>query len=457
MTTSNSKTLDYQPATKPGGNVRWLICAVLFGAIVVIYVHRNVVSVLKDAVFTKQYGWSTIDYGHISACFTLSYAVGMFFAGRILDRVGVRKGFLIAAICWTIIAASHGLLSRVPMDSAMARNAWVIKVGGMSVVVFGIMRFGLGIFEGAFFPASIRAVAEWFPKHERALATGIFNAGSAFGAILSPLAVPWIADHWGWPAAFYLAGGMGAVWVFIWISFYHEPQHHPMLSKSELNYICADREPPARSLPWGAVLGHRQTVAFCLGKFMTDPVWWFYIFWLPGALASQFKLDLKNFGPPLLVVYLMADGGSVLGGWLSSIFLKRGWSTNRARKTAMGICAVCVLPMFAVSHLTNVWAAVFIFGLAAAAHQGWSANLFTIPADTSPRSAVGSIVGIGGMCGAMGSFILQNGIGYILHWTHDSYAIPFAIAGSAYLAALLVIHVLLPRLEPMVLDERLQN
>jgi MFS transporter, ACS family, hexuronate transporter len=436
-------------AAKPDGNIRWIICAILFGAIVLIYIHRNVVSVLNGPVFVNQLHWTSVDYGHVAVCFTMAYAAGMLFAGHILDRIGVRKGFLIAASVWTLIAMAHGALAYLPTHGALASNDLILKMGGLTVVGFGVTRFGLGIFEGAFFPASIRTVAEWFPKHERALATGIFNAGSAFGAILSPLLVPWIAQHWGWPTAFYLAGALGIVWLIGWVTLYREVENHPLLTENERTYILSDQEPRVKSIPWRYVIGHRQTVAFALGKFMTDPIWWFYIFWLPGALGKQFGLDLKHFGPPLVVVYLMADGGSVIGGWFSSFLLKRGWTVNKARKTAMLTCACLVLPMFAVSHLTSLWPAVFIIGLAAAAHQGWSANLFTLVSDTAPRSAVGSIVGIGGMLGAVGSFLFQDLVGHVVE--HHSYAIPFFMAGSAYLTALFVIHVLVPGLEPIKL------
>jgi ACS family hexuronate transporter-like MFS transporter len=448
----DSKSKPHSPE-KAGGRIRWVICAILFGAIVLIYIHRNVVSVLKKSVFQDQLHWSDVDYAHTAVCFTAAYAIGMLFAGRILDRIGVRKGFIIAASFWTVIAMSHGLLSLVPAGGAFANSKFILQMGGLSVFSFCMMRVGLGMFEGAFFPASIRTVAEWFPKHERAFATGIFNAGSAVGAILSPLLVPIIAQHWGWPAAFYLAGGLGIVWLFFWITLYRDPENHPLLTKNELTYIRSDQEPRVKSIPWKNVIGYRQTVAFSIGKFMTDPIWWFYIFWLPGVLGSQFNLDLKHFGPPLVVVYLMADGGSVMGGWLSSFFLKQGWTVNKARKTAMLICAILVLPVVTVSHITSLWPAIFIIGLAAAAHQGWSANLFTLASDTAPRSAVGSIVGIGGMMGAVGSFIFQDFIGNVVKWTHGSYAVPFLISGSAYLSALLIIHLLNPALEPIQLRD----
>ena len=437
------------PAKNAGGQVRWIICGVLFFAIVLIYIHRNVVSVLKDSVFIDQLKWNDRDWGNIGACFTLAYGVGMLFAGRILDRIGVRRGFFLAALIWTLIAMSHGLLSLVPKDAAVGVAKYSVPA---TLVVFAITRLGLGVFEGAFFPASIRTVAEWFPKHERALATGIFNAGSAVGALLSPLLVPIIVQHWGWPMAFYIAGGLGFGWLFMWITLYRDVDHHPFVTETERTYIRSDQEPRVKSIPWGKVIGYRQTVAFSLGKLMTDPIWFFYIFWLPGALHKQFNLDLKHFGPPLLVVYLMADGGSVMGGWLSSFLLRLGWSVNLARKTAMLICACLVLPIVSVTYFTSLWPAVFVIGLAAAAHQGWSANLFTLASDTAPRSAVGSVVGIGGMMGAAGSVVFQKSIGNFVTWT-NSYTIPFAIAGSAYLSALLVIHLLVPRLEPMQLRE----
>jgi ACS family hexuronate transporter-like MFS transporter len=430
------------PATErrsPHGNVRWRICALLFGAIVLIYIHRNVVSVLNGDTFGKVFGWGNIDFGHIGMAFTGGYAIGLVAAGRILDRIGVRRGFLIAAMVWTVVAMAHGLVSYLPLQSAL---------GG-----FLVARFVLGIFEGAFFPAAIRTVAEWFPKSERALATGIFNAGSAFGALLSPLVVPFIAAAWGWPMAFYLAGGLGIIWVAAWLIFYREPERDPRLSPQELQYIRSDQEPRVKSLPWARIIGYRQTWAFALGKFVTDPIWWFYIFWLPPFLNSHFKLDLKHFGPPLVIVYLMADVGSVAGGWLSSTLLRRGWSVNAGRKTAMLICALCVVPVVAVSHIGNMWIAVVLIGLAAAAHQGWSANLFTLASDTAPKAAVSSVVGLGGMAGAIGGVLYQQFVGHVVDRMH-TYIVPFAVAGLAYVTVLLIIHLMLPGLEPMKLEAR---
>jgi ACS family hexuronate transporter-like MFS transporter len=437
-----TNTVEHQPQPIPStsvGMVRWGICALLFGAIVLIYIHRNVVSVLNGDTFGRVYGWNTIDFGNIGMAFTAGYAIGLLGAGRILDRIGVRRGFLIATVVWTFLAMGHGLVHYLP--------------AGMALKGFLAARFILGIFEGAFFPASIRAVAEWFPKSERALATGIFNAGSALGALLSPLIVPFIAAAWGWPMAFYMAGGLGFIWIAAWLLYYREPERHPRLSSRELQFIRSDQEPRVKSLPWAQIAGYRQTWAFAIGKFMTDPIWWFYIFWLPSFLNSHFKLDLKHFGPPLVIVYLMADGGSIAGGWLSSTLLRRGWSVNMGRKTAMLICALCVVPVLFVAEINNMWLAVVLIGLAAAAHQGWSANLFTLVSDMAPKSAISSVVGLGGMVGALGGVLFQQFVGRVVDKTH-TYIIPFVIAGLAYILVLLIIHLMLPRLEPMNIDKQ---
>ena len=430
--------LEHRPVkATPAGKVRWIICAVLCGAIILIYIHRNVVSVLQGDTFIKVYGWNTIDFSHIGMAFTAGYAIGLVGAGRFLDRVGVRLGFLIAVLFWTVIAVGHGLIHFLPASSALN----------------GLLgaRFLLGIFEGAFFPAAIRATAEWFPKSERAFSTGIFNAGSAFGALLSPLIVPLIVGKWGWPMAFYLAGGLGVVWIISWLALYREPEKDPRLSAAELQFIRADQEPKIKSLPWRQIIGYKQTWAFSIGKFMTDPIWWFYIFWLPSFLHSRFNVDLKHFGPPLVIVYLMADAGSIAGGWLSSKLISNGWSINLARKTTMLICALCILPILSVSYINNMWLAIFLIGLAAASHQGWSANIFTLASDVTPKPAISSVVGFGGMAGALGGVLFQQFVGKVVDKTH-TYFIPFVIAGLAYISVLIVIQFMLPRLEPMKLS-----
>ncbi|HEX8522094.1 MAG TPA: MFS transporter, partial [Tepidisphaeraceae bacterium] len=331
---------------------------------------------------------------------------------------------------WSLAAAGHAL-------------AW-------GTVSFMVARFMLGIGESGNFPAAIKTTAEWFPKKERATATGIFNAGSNVGAIVAPAVVPWIALTWkgGWKDAFIITGLAGLVWVFFWLPLYRKPTEHPKLSPEELDYIQSDPPDPAVRVPWSELIRFRQTWAFAIGKFMTDSIWWFYLFWFPVVMNERFGLDLKKIGLPMITVYLLADVGSVGGGWLSSRLLKQGWSTNAARKTAMLVCAICIVPVVMAPIVKNQWLAVWLVGVAAAAHQGFSANLFTLTSDMFPRKAVGSVVGIGGFAGAMGGFFLNLSAGR-LRDVFGSYVLVFAIAGGAYLAALLVIHLLVPRIEPV--------
>jgi ACS family hexuronate transporter-like MFS transporter len=309
------------------------------------------------------------------------------------------------------------------------------------------MRFLLGLGEAGNFPASIKTVAEWFPRKERALATGIFNSGTNVGALLTPLVVPWITLTWGWRWAFVLTGLTGFVWVVWWMRAYRPPEEHPRLSPAELAHIRSD--PPEATTPvaWANLIGHRQTWAFALGKFMTDPIWWLYLFWIPDFLSRNHGLDLKSIGLPLVVIYLVADVGSIGGGWLSSALIKRGWATNSARKAAMLVCALAVVPIVFASQTGSLWTAVALVSVAAAAHQGWSANLFTLTSDMFPRRAVGSVVGFGGMAGAVGGMLIAIVVGEILQRT-GSYVPIFLMAGFTYLAALVVIQLLVPRLEP---------
>jgi ACS family hexuronate transporter-like MFS transporter len=304
----------------------------------------------------------------------------------------------------------------------------------------------LGIGESGNFPAAIKTVAEWFPKKERAFTTGIFNAGSNMGAIFAPIIVPWITLNFGWRWAFIATGLLGVPWLISWLRTYRAPQHHPRLSAAELAYIQSDPpETPCR-LPWSRLIPHRQTWAFTIGKFMTDPIWWFFLFWLPKFLNSRHGLSLGELGLPLVVIYVLSDVGSIFGGWLSSAFIKRGWSVNRARKTAMLICALAVVPIMIAASVSSLWIAVALIGLATAAHQGWSANLFTLASDMFPRQAVASVVGIGGFGGAIGGMLIAAFTGFLLEWT-GSYVPVFVVAGSAYIGALAVIHALVPRLE----------
>jgi ACS family hexuronate transporter-like MFS transporter len=320
---------------------------------------------------------------------------------------------------------------------------------------FGVARFFLGLGEAGNFPAAIKTVAEWCPKKERALATGLFNAGSNVGAIVAPLTVPWIATHLGWRWAFILTGAIGFLWLVFWLPIYRRPEQHPKVSQAELDHIQSDPpDPPAMKVPWVCLIPHRQTSSFAIGKYLTDPVWWFYLYWIPNFFRDNHKLDLTTIGPPLIAIYLIADIGSIGGGWLSSTFIKRGWSINRSRKTAMLICALMVTPIIFAANVKNLWVAVALIGIAAAAHQGWSCNLFTTTSDMFPRQAVGSVVGIGGMAGALGGATMAVATGYILQSTGQNYSIIFTIAGTLYLAALLVIHLLAPNLEPVEDVER---
>lgn len=411
------------------GRLRWSICALLFFATTINYIDRQVIGILSKDL-QAAFHWTEIDYGNIVAAFNAAYALGLLVAGRLIDRFGTKIGYATALIVWSLAAMSH----------AFARSAFG----------FGVARAALGVGEAGNFPAAIKTVAEWFPKKERALATGIFNAGSNVGAIVAPLTVPWIALHLGWQWAFILTGAIGLVWLAFWLPLYAKPEAHPRLSRAELAHIQSDPPDAAGAkTPWLRLIPHRETSAFAIGKYLTDPIWWFYLYWVPQFLRQNYGLDLTSIGLPLIAIYVIADVGSIGGGWLSSSFIKHGWSINRARKTAMLICALLVVPIIFASGAKNLWLAVGLIGLAAAAHQGFSANIFTTVSDMFPRRAVGSVVGIGGMAGAFAGSTMAVIVGYILQVTGGNYRVPFYIAGSAYLVALLIIHLLVPKIEPV--------
>ena len=413
------------------GYYRWTICALLFFSATINYIDRQVIGILKPTLAAEM-NWSEIDYSDIVLSFQLAYAIGLLVVGRMMDWVGTKKGFSFAIVFWSLAAMAH----------ALART----------VFGFSAARFALGLGESGSFPASIKTVAEWFPKKERALATGIFNAGTNVGAVVTPLIVPWITITYGWEWAFLVTGSIGFIWLVFWLLMYEQPEHHPRVSKAELAHIRSDPPEPTTKIKWSKLFPHRQTWAFAVGKFMTDPVWWLYLFWVPDFLHKNHGITLLNVGLPLVAIYLIADIGSVGGGWISSALIKRGWSVNAGRKTAMLICAVSVVPIVFASQVSNLWMAVGLVGLAAAAHQGWSANLFTTVSDMFPRRAVGSVVGIGGMAGAVGGMLIAKIVGYILEWT-GSYFVVFLIAGSMYLFALLFIHLLVPTLQPASVEE----
>jgi len=408
------------------GHYRWVICALLLFGVTKNYMDRQVLGVLKTTL-QHDLGWNEIDYSNLVFAFQAAYALGMVVVGQLVDRLGTRLGYAFSMVFWSLASIAHAAAG--------------------SFLSFVVARSALGLGESGIFPASIKTVAEWFPQKERALATGIFNAGSNVGAILTPLIVPWITIHYGWRAAFVVTGSLGFIWLIFWLALYRKPEEHPRLSPAELNYIVSDRPKPSPKMKWAKLVGYRQTWAFVLAKFMTDPIWWFLLFWIPDFLQRNHGLKLMELGVPIMVIYVLADVGSVAGGWLSSSMIHHGKSVNASRKTAMLVCALSVVPIIFAYRVQNLWGAVLLIGLAAAAHQGFSANLFSLSSDVFAAQAVGSVVGIGGMAGAVGGMLMAKIVGYVLQWS-GSYMIPFLMAGSAYLLALAIIQVLTPRLEP---------
>jgi len=434
-----------QQVTAAVGRYRWVICALLFFASTVNYVDRQVIGILKPTL-QQEFGWSEIDYADIVFAFQLAYAIGFLFAGHFIDRVGAKLGFAIAIVIWSIAAIIHAEAA-VYGGQAAAVLAMFGLTYSASVAGFMVARLALGLGEAGNFPAAIKVTAEWFPKRERALATGLFNSGTNVGALVTPLVVPWITLTYGWYWAFVATGALGFIWLLFWWTIYDRPESHKRVSAAELAYIKSDPPDSPTPISWAELLGYRQAWAFAIGKFMTDPIWWLYLFWIPDFFNRNHGIDLRTIGPPLVVIYLVADVGSIGGGWLSSSLIKRGWSVNAARKTAMLTCAFAVLPMLIASTVSNLWVAVGLISLAAAAHQGWSANLYTLVSDTFPRQAVASVVGFGGMAGAVGGMLIAKLTGNLLEFT-GSYVPVFMIAAFAYLTALAIVHALVPRLDP---------
>ena len=409
---------------------RWTVCALLFFATTISYVDRQVLSLLAKTLETH-IGWTASEYGSITSAFAVAYAVGLLGTGRLLDKFGTRVAFAIAVGVWSAAAMMHAAAT--------------------SALTFGIARVFLGFGEAANFPACIKTVAEWFPKRQRATATGIFNSGANIGAIATILLVPWMAEKWGWQSTFLATGAIGFIWVGLWLWIYRQPEVHPKVSAEELALIRSDPPDKMESVPWRRVFPKKETWAYAMGKFFTDPIWWFFLFWLPKYLQDTYHLSLMDIRIPTLIVYNASTIGSVYGGWLSGSLINRGWSINASRKTAMLICALCVVPVLYAPYAKNMWVVVGIFSLAMAAHQGWSANLFTTVSDMFPRVAVGSVVGIGGAAGAAGNALMLKLAGLVVTWT-GSYFLLFMISGSAYLVALGVMQLLSPRLEQAKLD-----
>lgn len=429
------------PGTQSIGSYRWTICALVFFATTVNYLDRSVISLLKSTL-TEELNWTDADYADVEVAFKLMYALGMVFSGRVIDKLGSRIGYFFATLLWSIAAVAHAFVS--------------------TTFGFIMVRGALGATESGNFPAAIKSTAEWFPKKERALATGIFNSGTNIGAIVAPLTVPFIAQAWGWQWAFIITGSFGAIWLVLWMMMYDIPSRHKKVSKEELDYINSDPDTVEshEKVSWIRLLTFRQTWAFALGKFLTDPIWWFYLFWLPDFLESQYGLKGTAVAIPVATVYMISTVGSVFGGWLPLKFIHGGWTVFRARKTSMLIYAFAVMPIVFAQVLGSygMWFAVIVIGIATSAHQAWSANIFTTVSDMFPRRAVGSVVGIGGMAGGLGGilltalvqrnmFVYYRSIGQI----DTAYYIMFFICGAGYLIAWSIMHFLVPKFEQIKL------
>jgi ACS family hexuronate transporter-like MFS transporter len=454
------------PVDSTGGKIgryRWKICALLFFATTINYMDRQVLALLKPVLQdpASGIGLTEVNYGYIVTAFSLAYALGLLVVGGFIDRVGTKLGYGIAVAIWALAAASHALVSfpRVIAPLALIIHSLGRALGlkglvGVSGAVagFAIARFVLGLGESGNFPACIKTVAEWFPQKERALATGIFNSGANVGALIAPLAVPWIAIHWGWRWGFLFTAFFSATWLVFWFRIYRHPREDPKVSPAELHYINSDPPEPAARVPWTRLFSKRQAWAIFFGKVLTDPVWWFYLFWVPGFLSRRYGLPIGRIGLPLVVIYNMSAVGSICGGWLPCKFLSLSWSVNRARKTAMLIYAFAVLPVVFVGKMQGVWSVVALLSLAAAAHQAWSANMFTLASDMFPRRTVASVVGIGTFGAALLMAFISTLVGYVLRWTNGDYAPLFVVCGTGYLVALSIIQLLAPKLEMAKLD-----
>jgi ACS family hexuronate transporter-like MFS transporter len=426
MSADISQDVQAENTSERIGNVRWSICAMLFAAFTINYMDRSILSLLKPTL-AQSIGLTEVGYSYVVDAFFVAYTIGLLFSGRIIDKVGTRAGFLGMMGFRTVAVLGHGLVN--------------------TVMQFGVARFALGLGESGSFPAAIKAVAEWFPQKQRALATGIFNSGTNVGAVLAALMVPWVVIHWGWHTTFLVTGALSSAWILMWYIFYRRPSEHPTLSSRELHYICdgVAATTSAPSLPWIKLLGYRQTWAYTVGKSLTDPVWWFLLFYIPSFFAAKFHLNIFHLGLPMIVCYSASAVGSIFGGWLSAPFLSMGMKPSNARLAAMLVCALLVLPICTVAFVNSEWVAIGIFSLVTAAHQGWSANLFTTTSDMFPKSHVGSVTSIGSMAGSALGVSLITFAGYQLQHT-NSYVLLFFICGSVYLLSLLIMVLLAPGL-----------
>ncbi|AYL95452.1 MFS transporter [Mucilaginibacter celer] len=422
------------------GNYRWVVVTLLFFATTINYLDRQVIGLLKPTL-EKEFSWTETDYSYIVMAFATAYAAGLLLFGNFIDKIGTKLGYTISLIVWSLAAMLHAAVT--------------------STFGFGAIRAVLGLGESGNFPAAIKVVAEWFPKKERALATGIFNSGANIGAVVAPIMVPWLLGAYNWQMAFIVTGAIGFVWLIFWWFCYEIPSRHSKIQEAEYEYIHSDAEQVASTseneskVKWISLFGIRQTWTFIIGKLLTDPIWWFFLFWLPSYFSSTFNLDFKKPSLPLILVYTATSIGSIGGGYLSSYFIKKGWPVFKARKTAMFIFALCVLPIILAMYATNVWQAVALIGLAAAAHQAWSANIFTTASDMFPKKALSSVVGIGGMAGSVGGILFPLLVGNILEFYKKAghitvgYNIIFIICGCAYLLAWIIMHLLSPKMKPV--------
>ncbi len=427
---------------KSVGSYRWSICALLFFATTINYLDRQVLGLLKPFL-EVEFGWTETDYSYIVMAFSASYAVGLVGFGRIIDKIGTRAGYTISITLWSIAAMGHALVR--------------------STAGFAFARGLLGIGESGNFPAAVKTVSEWFPKRERALATGIFDSGANIGACIAPILVPWLLSAYGWQFAFLITGLAGFIWLLAWRLLYERPEKHRKVTAAELEYIRIDDEAREKTAPeerldnrtWKKLFGLRPTWAFIVGKFLTDPIWYFFMFWLPSYFSTTFHLDLKKPGLPLVIVYSAATIGAIGGGLLSSWLIRKGWTVAKSRKAALLAAAVCVMPIMAARFVSDMWTVVALLSIAIAGNAAWSANIYTIVSDMLPRKAVSSVIGIGGMAGAIGGVLFPLFIGYTLDFYKTAgnmvagYNLIFAVCGLSFLLAWLIIHKITPRFIPV--------
>jgi MFS transporter, ACS family, hexuronate transporter len=470
-----TRTTDCAPAVEAAraSHFRWVICGLLFYATTLNYMDRQVLGLLKPILQdpVRGIGMTEVQFAAIVSVFSAAYALGLLLAGRFVDRVGTRIGYAAALCIWTFASMSHTLARYTAVTAPLHRLAVFVarllraapgvispsaleSIAALSgaIVCFGIARFFLGLGEAGNFPAALKAVAEWFPSRERALATGIFNSGTNIGATFAPFAVSFLLYRFGWQFAFLGTSAFAGIWLVLWLAIYRRPQDHPRVNAAELALIHSEPAQPSAKIAWPRLLVLRQTWAVVLAKATTDPIWWFFLYWLPGFLSSRFGLTVAQMAVPLMIVYNVCTVGSIFGGWLPQFMVRRGWALPRARKTSMLFYAIAVTPIVLVNHTHTLWQAIALICLATSAHQAWSANCLTLPSDMFPRRAVASVVGIGACGGSVAMMFFGLVVGYVLQITRGNYTPIFVLAGSSYLIAILFVHVLAPRLEAAQVD-----